>query len=299
MVTPRRRSPDRAELDAGVPDRARPAVDERQHVVGPGVGGEVEVGLGPTEQRVADRAADQVQPVPGAANSAASSCATGGTVTSSTTASSWERTSSDETVGTAADTAGQSRRPRSGSASEYACASPPGRRLLVTIGTCPPPAVARAVAAEAVPSTAGDGCARWTRRRRAAWSSTTNPGPPRSSGGWTGAAGCSGRCPRATSRRARPPSRPRCARSRRRPASSGVWSRRSAPSTSGSSPTAGASTRPCTTSCCAPPAASCPTTTSRSPRSPGCRSRSWSRGLAYADERRLIRRATELLEDTA
>ena len=35
------------------------------------------------------------------------------------------------------------------------CAEPPGCRLLVTIGSCPPPAVARAVAAEAVPSIAG------------------------------------------------------------------------------------------------------------------------------------------------
>jgi 8-oxo-dGTP pyrophosphatase MutT (NUDIX family) len=58
-------------------------------------------------------------------------------------------------------------------------------------------------------------------------------------------------------------------------------------------------TRPSTTSCCARPAANCPTRTSRCPRWPGCRSTSWSPRLAYADERRLIRRATELLEDTA
>ncbi len=237
---------------------------------------------------------------PAAANTAASSSATGGTAIICTTAFSCARrrssccadswadswAGSTGARGSAADTAGQSRRrPRPGS-TRY---GPPGPGAtetashdaatpVVTIDACRPRAAARVGGARAVPTTAGAGCAQWTRPPRAGSSSTTCRAPPPSSVGSTGAAASSGRCPRATSRRARPRSRRRCARSRRRPASSAAWSRRWAPSTSGSSPRTAACTRPCTTSCCTRSVASSPTRTSRCPKWPGCRSASWSPG---------------------
>ena len=56
---------DRAELDAGVPQRVGPAAQHLLHLLGPGVGGEVQIGAQPAEQRVAHTAADQVQLVAG------------------------------------------------------------------------------------------------------------------------------------------------------------------------------------------------------------------------------------------
>ena len=52
---------DGAELDAGVPQRVGPRPQDALHLLGPGVGGEVEVGAEPAEQRVAHTAADQIQ----------------------------------------------------------------------------------------------------------------------------------------------------------------------------------------------------------------------------------------------
>ena len=79
----------------------------------------------------------------------------------------------------------------------------------------------------------------------------------------------------------------------------GGWSRRWAPSTSGSSPRTAACTRPCTTSCCARIGGEL------SDEDVEVAEVAWvpldelESRLAYADERRLIRRATELLADTA
>jgi hypothetical protein len=56
---------DRAEGDARLPGGVGPAVHQGQHLLRAGVGGEVEVVVEPAEQRVADRAADQVQGVAG------------------------------------------------------------------------------------------------------------------------------------------------------------------------------------------------------------------------------------------
>ena len=70
----------------------------------------------------------------------------------------------------------------------------------------------------------------------------------------------------------------------------------SAASTTGSSPRAAACTRPCTTIFCGSSAASFPTTTSRSPRWPGCRLDELPSRLAYADERRLAEVAGELIQ---
>ena len=56
---------DRAELDAGGPRATEPG-HQFQHGLRAGVGGEVEVFRGPAEQRVPDRAADEVQLVAGA-----------------------------------------------------------------------------------------------------------------------------------------------------------------------------------------------------------------------------------------
>ena len=56
---------DRAELDAGVPQRVGPRPQHALHLLGPGVGGEVEVGAEPAQQRVAHAAADEVQLVAG------------------------------------------------------------------------------------------------------------------------------------------------------------------------------------------------------------------------------------------
>ncbi len=76
-----------------------------------------------------------------------------------------------------------------------------------------------------------------------------------------------------------PPRGRRDRRGRRRPRGRGGdrhprpgAGRARAPSTTGSSPTTGGSTRPCTTTCSRPPAASSATRTSRSTRWPGCRS---------------------------
>ena len=173
------------------------------------------------------------------------------------------------------------------------------RAVLVTIAPCPPPAAARAGAARGGPRPTAtpahrrrDVGGRARRRPRLRHGRRDRPAGPARTAAVVAAQG-------PHRGRARPRSRRRCARSRRRPASSGAWSHRWAPSTSGSSPRTAASTRPCTTSSCGPSAASCPTTTSRSPRWRGCRWASSRSRLAYADERRLIRRATELLEETA
>ena len=52
---------DGAELDAGVPQRVGPRPQRLLHLLGARVGGEVQVGAQPAQQRVAHRAADQVQ----------------------------------------------------------------------------------------------------------------------------------------------------------------------------------------------------------------------------------------------
>ncbi len=54
---------DGAEGDARVPGRLGPALDQRQHLLGPRVGGQVEVVAEPAEQGVAHRSAYQVQGV--------------------------------------------------------------------------------------------------------------------------------------------------------------------------------------------------------------------------------------------
>ncbi len=56
---------DGAEVDAGVPQRVGPRPQHALHLLGPGVGGEVEVGAEPAQQRVAHAAADEVQLVAG------------------------------------------------------------------------------------------------------------------------------------------------------------------------------------------------------------------------------------------
>ena len=62
---------DRAEFDAGVPQRLGPSAQELLHLLGPGVGGEVQVSAEPAQQRVAHTAADQVQLVAGVSEHAA------------------------------------------------------------------------------------------------------------------------------------------------------------------------------------------------------------------------------------
>ena len=57
--------PDRAVLDAGVPERVGPSAQHRLYLLGPGVGGEIEVGTQPAQQRVAHTAADEVELVAG------------------------------------------------------------------------------------------------------------------------------------------------------------------------------------------------------------------------------------------
>jgi hypothetical protein len=56
---------DGAEGDAGVPHRVGPAGQQLLHGRRAGVGGEVQVGAQPAQQRVPHAAADQVQRVPG------------------------------------------------------------------------------------------------------------------------------------------------------------------------------------------------------------------------------------------
>jgi hypothetical protein len=56
---------DRAEGDAGVPYRVRPALDEGADRVGARIGGEVEIGAVAAEQRVPDAATHEVEPVTG------------------------------------------------------------------------------------------------------------------------------------------------------------------------------------------------------------------------------------------
>ena len=56
---------DRAEVPPGLPDCLGPTPYEGQGLLGPGVGGEVEVVAEPAEQRVADRASDQMEFVSG------------------------------------------------------------------------------------------------------------------------------------------------------------------------------------------------------------------------------------------
>jgi hypothetical protein len=52
---------DRAEFDAGVPQRVGPGPHDPLHHVRPRIGGEVEVRAQPPQQRVAHAAADQVE----------------------------------------------------------------------------------------------------------------------------------------------------------------------------------------------------------------------------------------------
>ena len=62
---------DRAEFDTGVPQRIRPGAHDALDGFRPGVGGEVEVGIQPAQDRVADAAADQVEVVAGRSEQAA------------------------------------------------------------------------------------------------------------------------------------------------------------------------------------------------------------------------------------
>ena len=252
------------------PTRRSPSRRRARGPLGPGVRGEVQVGLGTAEERVPDGAADEVEPVPGRREQVGELRATGGTVTSSTDrillgayaiAKRWTlRQTRQASLGAVCGRCGAGATRR--------------RRLLVTIGTCPPPAVARAVAAEAArrpPPTATHGrrdVGRWADRR-----------PDES-----GAAAVIGRLdrrgrllwslPKGHIEEGETAEQAAVREVEEETGIIGASSRRSAPSTSGSSPRTAASTRRCTTSCCAPPAASCPTRTSRSPKSPGCRSRS-------------------------
>ena len=57
--------PDRAVFDARVPERVGPSAQQLLHLLGPGVGGEIEVGTQPAQQRVAHTAADEVEVVAG------------------------------------------------------------------------------------------------------------------------------------------------------------------------------------------------------------------------------------------
>ena len=56
---------DRAELDAGIPQRVGPRPQQFLQLLGAGVGGEVQIGDRPLQHRVAHRAADQIQLVAG------------------------------------------------------------------------------------------------------------------------------------------------------------------------------------------------------------------------------------------
>ena len=56
---------DRAEFDAGVPQCVRPLPQQLLHLLGPGIGGEVQVSAEAAQQRVAHAAADEVQLVAG------------------------------------------------------------------------------------------------------------------------------------------------------------------------------------------------------------------------------------------
>src|ERR1700752_4052891 len=55
---------DRAEFDAGIPQRVGPRPQQLLHLLGPRVGGEVQITAEPAEQRVAHIAADEVQLMP-------------------------------------------------------------------------------------------------------------------------------------------------------------------------------------------------------------------------------------------
>jgi hypothetical protein len=56
---------DRAELDAGIPQRVGPRPQQFLQLLRAGVGGEVQIGDRPLQHRVAHRAADQIQLVAG------------------------------------------------------------------------------------------------------------------------------------------------------------------------------------------------------------------------------------------
>ena len=52
---------ERAEVDAGVPQRVAPAAQEPQHLIGAGIGGEIQVGAHPAERAIAHTPADEVE----------------------------------------------------------------------------------------------------------------------------------------------------------------------------------------------------------------------------------------------
>ena len=54
---------DRAEFDAGLPQRVGPRAQQLLHLLGPRIGGEIQVTAQAAQQRVAHAAADQVQVV--------------------------------------------------------------------------------------------------------------------------------------------------------------------------------------------------------------------------------------------
>ena len=238
--------------------------DELEHLLGPGVGGEVEVVAEAAEQRVAHRAADQRQLVAGRREALAEL----------ERRPPRARAARRRRAATSAARSGSAACGRHGGGTSR---QPRRRGARLSSGSCPAPRVprlpragGRSTAARAARLAARRG----DQRRRASSldrSDGVRPAPP-SSPGTTAAGAWCGRCPRATSRRGETPEQ---AAVREVEEETGIRGRvlgPSAPSTSGSSPSSAACTRPCTTSCSRPTAASSPTRTSRSSRSPGCRS---------------------------
>ena len=268
--------PDGAERDARRPRASRPSPEQALHVLGPGVGGEVEVVAEPAEQGVAHGATDQGQVVPGRREPAAQLVGHRGDPQQLAHGPALQR---PEQRSPRARRGAVVRRGHGPSVRKSRGRRPCGPRTsggaLATLADMPerakpapePPRTPRPrPRLRTVEEISAGGLVVDRRTPGDARRPHRAPRPARPAG----LVAAEGPRRGGRDRRGTPPS----ARSRRRPASSATSSPRSAPSTSGSSPRTAGSTRRSTTSCSRPSAASSATTTSRSSRWPGSRSTS-------------------------